>query len=306
MNQQSLVQSAILANVNQCTRITNNETTMTRESADPKRKSAGGRGESILLTDKELQPLDTVLRFEPSEPLEPTVLEQKVDPFHAFRLLLTLRPLAPGRLESASVRARNVRLLRPGQAAPLPVRDLAVERRVYGVNDVLERQIRQRRPPSTVRRQRSADHLHVDGPLGNDVAHDAHPRHLRVHRRLLEVVRAQRRDIVRARSGALPDHEVELGKVDVQPVRDDLPVDEVVKLRARQRHRRQGPSGGVGVVRRWYCGPSRHGWRCGLEGDVGGIEGMSPDASVARMEQPRLIDWHGRGRGRCDDGKKCR
>jgi len=209
---------------------------MTTESASQKKKKrrgSGGAGGSILLAYKELQPLDTVLRFEPSEPLEPTVLEQKVDPLHAFRLLLTLRPLAPGRLESASVRARNVRLLRRGQAAPLPVRDLAVERRVYGVNDVLERQIRQRRAPSAVRRQRRADHLQVDGPLGNDVAYDVHARHLRVHRRLLEVVRAQRREVVRARSGALPEHEFGQGKVDVQPVRDDLPVDEVVELRAR-------------------------------------------------------------------------
>ena len=207
MNQQSLVQSVNLTNVG-ARQITINK------RADQKKKKGGG-GPSILLADKELQPLDTVLRFEPSEPLEPRVLEQKVDPLHALRLLLALRPLAPGRLEPASVRARNVRLLRPGQAAPLLVRDLAVERRVHREHDVLQRQVRQRGAPSAVRRQRRADHLQVDGPLGDRIADDAHPRHLRVRRRLLEVVPAQRREVVRTGPGALPEHEVGLGKVDV-------------------------------------------------------------------------------------------
>ena len=118
------------------------------------------------------------------------------------------------------------------------MRDLAVERRVHGGHDVLERQVGQRGAPSAVRRQRRADHMHVDRPLGDGVTDDADARHLRVRCRLLEVVPAQRRDVVRARSGALPEHKFAPGQVDVQPVRDDFPVDKVVKLRARQLHRR--------------------------------------------------------------------
>jgi len=108
------------------------------------------------------------------------------------------------------------------------MRDLAVQRRVYGAHDVLEREIRQRAAPVAVRRQCRAIHVQIDGPLGDPVAHDADARHLRVRRRLLEIVWAQRRDVVRAGPGALLEDQVGQGKVDVEMLGDDLPVDKVV------------------------------------------------------------------------------
>ena len=186
------------------------------------------------------------------------------------------------------------------------MRDLAVQRGVHRVHDVLERQVGQRGATPTVRGERRAEDLQVDGPLGYHVAHDAHARRLRVRSRLLEVIRAQRGEMVRARPGAFPEHQVRVDKVDVEARRDDVPVDQVVQLRPRQLHRR--PSGRVGEVRCRRGGPYRRGgghWHR-LHWDEGGVERMTAGAGVIWMEQRRLVDWRCDGRSRWHDGKKCR
>ena len=84
-------------------------------------KGENGLGNNSSLglhTDEEPQPLNPVLWFDPGEALEPSGLEQEIDPFHALRLLLTLVPLASGGLVPASVGARDVSLLRGAQATP--------------------------------------------------------------------------------------------------------------------------------------------------------------------------------------------
>ena len=257
-----------------------------------------------LHADEKPQPLDPVLRFKPGEALEPRRLEQKVDPLDALRLLLALRPLAPGRLVPARVRPRDVRLLRGGQAAPLLVRDLAVQRGVHGVHDVLERQVGQRGAAAAVRGERGADDLQVDGPLRDHVAHDAHARHLRVRRGLLEVVRVQRRD---ARARARAEHQVRVDKVEVDVRRDDRPVDQIVQLRPRQLHRREcRPAGGVGEVWRRDGRPWRRGDGRWLHWDKCSVKRVPPRARVIWVEQRRLINWRCHGRSRWRDGKKCR
>jgi hypothetical protein len=57
-----------------------------------------------------------------------------------------------------------------------------------------------------VQGQRCADHLQVNRPLWDHVAHDTHTHHLRVRRWLLEVVSTQPHEMVDARHGARPDH----------------------------------------------------------------------------------------------------
>ena len=124
---------------------------------------------------------------------------------------------------------------------------------MHGVHNVLERQVGQRGAAAAVRGERRADDLQVDGPLRDHVAHDAHARHLRVRRGLLEVVPVQRAD---AGAGARADDKVRVDKVEVDVRRDDVPVDQVVQLRTRELHRRERrPAGGVGEVRRGHGRP---------------------------------------------------
>ena len=115
------------------------------------------------------------------------------------------------------------------------MRDLAVQRGVHRAQNVFERQVGQRGATPAVRGERCAEHLQVDGPLRYHVAHDAHARHLRVRRWLLEVVRAQRGEVtvIHAGPGALPERQVRVDEVDVEVRRDDVPVDQVVQLWAR-------------------------------------------------------------------------
>src|SRR6266702_5639704 len=107
---------------------------------------------------------------------------------------------------------------------------------------------------AAVWRQRRADHPDVDGPLRDRVAHDAHARHLRVRRGLLELVSAERPDLPGAWSGAPLDNQVGDRKIDVEVLGDDFTVDEVVQLWAGQLQRRESPSRRVGVVRSGYGG----------------------------------------------------
>ena len=210
-----------------------------------------------LPTHEELEFLHSVLGFEPGEALEPGILKQEVDALHALRLLLALGVGAPRCLEPARVRARDLRLLRGVQPSPLFVRDLAMKGRMHGEYDVLEGEVRQRSAPTAVWRQRRANDLDVDRPLRDRVAHDAYARHLRVRSGLLEIVCAERRDLVSAWSGASLDHQVGDRKIDVEVLRDDFAVDEVVQLWTGEIQRREPPSRGVGVVRSGYVGPRR-------------------------------------------------
>ena len=105
---------------------------------------------SRLPAKEEHQSLDSVLRFKPDEALEPCILEQKVDALHTLGLLLAHFPVAPGRFVPVGVRTRDIRPLRQRQSAPLLVRDIAVERCVHGVHDILKRQVWQRGTLSAV------------------------------------------------------------------------------------------------------------------------------------------------------------
>lgn len=160
------------------------------------------------------------------------MLEQKVDALHTLCLLLALGVGRPARLEPARVRTCNLRLLRGGQPAPLLMRDLVMKGCMHGADDVLEGQVRHRRAPPAVRRERGADDADVDGPLWDRVADDAHARHLWVRRGLLEVVRGERRDVVGACAPLY--HQVGDRKIDMEVLGDDFAVDEVVQLRAGQ------------------------------------------------------------------------
>ena len=180
--------------------------------------------------------------------------------------------------------------------------------RVHGVNHVLEGQVRQRRAPTAVRRQRRADDLEVDGPLPNRIAYDAHARHLRVRRGLLEVVCAERRDLVGAGSRAPLDHQVGDRKIDVKVLRDDFAVDEIVQLWVGQIQRRESPSRRVGIIRSGYGGPRRD-RHSGLNWGKGTIKRLAPRPSVvgvSRVKKRRLIHWCCHGRRARSYGKECR
>ena len=164
---------------------------------------------------------------------------------------------------------------------------------MYGAHDVLEGQVRQRRAPSAVRRERCADDADVYGPLRDRVAHDTHARHLRVCRRLLEVVRAERRDVVDAWSSTALYRQVGDRKIDVEVLGDDFAVDEVVQLWAGQLQWREPPSRRVGVVRGGDGGPRRDCY-CGLHRGVGrSIKRMAsrPGLGITWVEKRSLINW---------------
>lgn len=149
-------------------------------------------------------------------------------------MLLALGVGRPGRLEPARVRTGDLRLLRGGQPTPLLMRDLVMKGCVHGADDVLEGQVRKRGAIPAVRRERGADDADVDGPLWDRVADDTYAGHLWVRRRLLEVVRAERCDVVSAWSCAPLYRQVGDRKINVKVLGDDFAVDEVVQLRAGQ------------------------------------------------------------------------
>ena len=114
------------------------------------------------------------------------------------------------------------------------MRDLVMKGCVHGADDVLEGQVWKRRAITAMRRERGADDADVDGPLRDHVADNANAGHLWVRRRLLEVVRAERCDVLSAWPCAPLDRQVGDRKIDVKVLGDDFAVDEVVQLWAGQ------------------------------------------------------------------------